>query len=111
MTDDAATVAALGTTDRSGPAAAETLRLYVRDWTAFETWCAAMRRTPLPADPAAVAAFLTEAAPSLSAGTLARRVSAVAPSAGIPRAMRAEPWPTSPGTASTVLLRRRAIGR
>ena len=60
------------------PASAETLRLYARDWTSFETWCAAMRRTPLPADPAAVAAFLTEAAPSLSAGALARRASAIA---------------------------------
>jgi site-specific recombinase XerC len=37
-----------------------------------------MRRTPLPADPAAVAAFLTEAAPRLSAGALARRASAIA---------------------------------
>jgi hypothetical protein len=60
------------------PASAETLRLYARDWTAFETWCAAMRRAPLPADPAAVAAFLTAAAPRLSAGALARRASAIA---------------------------------
>jgi hypothetical protein len=37
-----------------------------------------MRRTPLPADPATVAAFLTEAAPRLSAGALARRASAIA---------------------------------
>jgi len=60
------------------PASAETLRLYARDWTAFETWCAAVRRAPLPADPAAVAAFLAEAAPRLSAGALARRASAIA---------------------------------
>jgi site-specific recombinase XerC len=37
-----------------------------------------MRRAPLPADPAAVAAFLTEAASRLSAGALARRTSAIA---------------------------------
>jgi site-specific recombinase XerC len=60
------------------PASAETLRLYARDWSAFETWCAATGRTALPADPAAVAAFLTEAAPRLSAGALARRTSAIA---------------------------------
>ncbi len=59
-------------------ASAETLRLYARDWTAFETWCAAMRQTALPADPVAVAAFLTEAAPRLSFGALARRASAIA---------------------------------
>ena len=60
------------------PVSAETLRLYARDWTAFETWCAAMRRTPLPADPATVTAFLAEAVPRLSAGALARRASAIA---------------------------------
>jgi hypothetical protein len=60
------------------PASPETLRLYARDWTAFESWCAAAGQTPLPADPATVATFLAEAAPSLSAGGLARRVSAIA---------------------------------
>jgi len=56
----------------------ETQRLYVRDWTAFETWCAASGQTPLPASAATVAAFLATATPSLSAGTLTRRVSAIA---------------------------------
>jgi hypothetical protein len=60
------------------PAAAETLRLYALDWTSFETWCTAAGVTPLPATAATVAAFLTEAAASLSAGTLARRASAIA---------------------------------
>jgi site-specific recombinase XerC len=57
---------------------AETQRLYLRDWSTFETWCAATGRTALPADPVAIASFLTEAAPRLSAGALARRVSAIA---------------------------------
>jgi integrase len=83
MTDDQASVAMPTTADGSEPdpprpASAETLRLYARDWMAFETWCAAVGRTALPADPAAVAAFLTEAAPRLSAGALARRASAIA---------------------------------
>ena len=86
MTDHEAAAQAATAAHHSGPdppsairpASAETLRLYARDWTSFETWCAAMRRTPLPAEPAAVAAFLTEAAPSLSAGALARRASAIA---------------------------------
>lgn len=86
MTDDGAAASVPPAAHHGGPdppsatrpASAETLRLYARDWTAFETWCAAMRWTPLPADPAAVAAFLTEASPRLSAGALARRASAIA---------------------------------
>jgi site-specific recombinase XerC len=86
MNDHAATAAQRSQPDPPAPpacarspvrsACAETLRLYARDWSTFETWCAAT--TALPADPAAVAAFLTEAAPRLSAGALARRVSAIA---------------------------------
>jgi site-specific recombinase XerC len=56
----------------------ETRRLYARDWAAFETWCAATRQTALPASAATVAAFLAEAVPGRSVGTLARRVSAIA---------------------------------
>jgi site-specific recombinase XerC len=88
MSDHAATTAQHSQPDPPAPpararspvraASAETLRLYARDWSTFETWCAATGRTALPADPAAVAAFLTEAAPRLSAGALARRVSAIA---------------------------------
>jgi hypothetical protein len=50
----------------------------VRDWTAFETWCAANGQTPLPASAATIAAFLAATTPNLSAGTLTRRVSAIA---------------------------------
>jgi site-specific recombinase XerC len=59
-------------------AAPETLRLYARDWAAFEAWCATSGRTVLPATAATVVAFLSEAAPGLSAGALARRASAIA---------------------------------
>jgi hypothetical protein len=81
MTDHAATAAQHRRPDPPASvrsASAATLRLYARDWTAFETWCAATGRTALPADPATVAAFLSEAAPRLSAGALARRTSAIA---------------------------------
>jgi site-specific recombinase XerC len=92
VTDDETAATARAADHRSGPdppppsrarspvrpAGAETRRLYARDWISFETWCAAMQRTPLPASAATVAAFLTEAAPSLSAGALARRASAIA---------------------------------
>jgi site-specific recombinase XerC len=83
MTDDDATVAAghpSGTDPPSPrrPGNPETLRLYALDWISFETWCAAIGRTALPATAATVAAFLTEAAPGLSAGALARRASAIA---------------------------------
>jgi site-specific recombinase XerD len=60
------------------PESPETWRLYARDWAAFETWCAATRQTALPASAATVAAFLAEAVPGRSVGTLARRVSAIA---------------------------------
>jgi site-specific recombinase XerC len=60
------------------PESPETRRLYARDWTAFTTWCAASGQAPLPASAAAVAAFLAQAGPRHSFGTLARRVSAIA---------------------------------
>ena len=60
-----------------GPASPETLRLYAVDWTAFETWCATAGQAALPADAATIAAFLSAGTASLSAGALARRVSAI----------------------------------
>jgi site-specific recombinase XerC len=84
MTDDqATTLARADPPDRPAPASAppgspETRRLYTRDWAAFTTWCAASGQTPLPASAATVAAFLAQAGPRHSAGTLARRVSAIA---------------------------------
>jgi site-specific recombinase XerC len=84
MTDDHAPALAHADRHHEGdlppvrPSNPETLRLYALDWAAFETWCAAAGRISLPAEPATVVAFLTEAAPNLSAGALARRASAIA---------------------------------
>jgi site-specific recombinase XerC len=83
MTDE---TAALAQADRRNepdspsvrPGNPETLRLYARDWMAFETWCATTGQTPLPASAATIVAFLSAGTPSLSAGTLARRASAIA---------------------------------
>jgi site-specific recombinase XerC len=84
VTDDQAAAPAHADRHNAGnpppvrPGNPETRRLYVRDWTAFTTWCAVTGQTPLPAGAATIAAFLAAAAPGLSAGTLARRVSAIA---------------------------------
>jgi hypothetical protein len=84
MADDQATTRAPagfpdGPAPRSTrPESPETRRLYARDWTAFETWCAATRQTALPASAATVAAFLAQTGPRHSIGTLARQVSAIA---------------------------------
>ena len=45
------------------PVSPETQRLYKANWASFEDWCGGRALTTLPADPATVAAFLTEAAP------------------------------------------------
>jgi site-specific recombinase XerC len=86
MTDDETAATARAAAHPSGPdppsprrpGNPETRRLYALDWTAFELWCAAAGRISLPATAATVVAFLTEAAPGLSAGALARRASAIA---------------------------------
>ena len=57
--------------------AAETRRLYARDWEAFEAWCATWGRTPLPASPGTAAAYLAPLARRLAAGTLARHAAAL----------------------------------
>ncbi len=58
--------------------AAETERLYRADWRAFTAWCITAGLCPLPATPAAVAAFLADAVPRLSPGALTRRAAAIA---------------------------------
>ena len=60
------------------PVSPETQRLYKADWASFEDWCGARALTTLPADPATVAAFLTEAARSVGTGALGRRAAAIA---------------------------------
>jgi site-specific recombinase XerD len=60
------------------PPAAETVRLYASDWTAFVRWCPAAARAPLPADPDTITAYLASLAETMSYGTLMRRLAAIA---------------------------------
>jgi hypothetical protein len=60
------------------PVSPETQRLYKTDWASFEDWCSVRALTTLPANPATVASFLTEAATTVGAGALARRAAAIA---------------------------------
>jgi integrase len=62
---------------RRRPPAPETMRLYAGDWAAFVTWCRNVQRSPLPAEPAAIAAYLGTLAGRLSHGSLSRRVAAI----------------------------------
>jgi len=59
------------------PQAAETRRLYARDWAAFEAWCATWERTPLPASPGTAAAYLALLARRFAPGALARHAAAL----------------------------------
>ncbi len=61
----------------AAPHAPETRRLYARDWTAFEAWCATLGRTPLPASPGTAAAYLALLARRLAPGALARHAAAL----------------------------------
>ncbi len=47
-------------------AAANTRRAYAADWRRFTGWAAARGHTPLPADPAVIAAYLTDAAAAVT---------------------------------------------
>ena len=61
--------------------ATETRRLYATDWRAFVAWCRQHRQTSLPTAPETVAAYLASLVDQpepLSAGTLSRRVAAIA---------------------------------
>jgi len=58
--------------------AANTLRAYAHDWTAFREWCAARSLSSLPADPETVGAYLAQAGEGFSSSTLRRRVAAIA---------------------------------
>ena len=57
--------------------APETKRAYAADWAHFTTWCHAAGCTPLPAEPAAVAAYLAAMAPLYSRAALERRLAAI----------------------------------
>jgi site-specific recombinase XerD len=57
--------------------AENTLRAYRSDWTAFEKFCREREVTSLPASPATVAAYAAEAARTLKANTVERRLTAI----------------------------------
>jgi site-specific recombinase XerD len=57
--------------------APETRRAYAADWAHFSAWCRAAGCTPLPAEPAAVAAYLASMAPLYSRAALERRLAAI----------------------------------
>ena len=64
--------------DYAGDALApHTLRAYAADWQHFVSWCAAAACDPLPAAPAAVAAYLAAIAPGYSRSALHRRLAAI----------------------------------
>jgi integrase len=57
--------------------APETRRAYAADWAHFAAWCRAAGCSPLPAEPAAVAAYLAALAPLYSRAALERRLAAI----------------------------------
>jgi site-specific recombinase XerD len=58
--------------------AAATRKAYASDWRIFSAWCADQGLTSLPAEPAAVAAFIAaEASKGVKASTLGRRIAAI----------------------------------
>jgi len=63
---------------RAASQAAETRRLYAGDWAAFNAWCVRHGQVPLPATPAAVAAYLGSLSATLKHGAVARRAAAIA---------------------------------
>lgn len=57
--------------------AENTRRAYGADWRDFESWCASVGTSPLPAEAATLALYLTARAPELAVSTLARRLAAI----------------------------------
>jgi site-specific recombinase XerD len=57
--------------------ARNTARAYGSDWADFTSWCASVGASPLPAEAATVALYLTARATTLRVSTLARRIAAV----------------------------------
>ena len=58
--------------------AESTLRGYRSDWREFCWWCEGPGLTPLPASPETVAAYIAECAGRLKAGSIQRRLTAIA---------------------------------
>ncbi len=78
--DDLATAPEGGLSPASAgrPRAAETVRLYARDWSAFCRWCRKQDVLALPATPGTVAAYLAGCAETVGPGALRRRLAAIA---------------------------------
>jgi integrase len=55
-----------------------TERAYRADWADFLAWCESVGRTPLPAEPITIGAYLSDRSGTLKVSTLARRVAAIA---------------------------------
>jgi integrase len=68
--------------------APETRRAYAADWAHFTSWCREAGCDPLPAEPAAVAAYLAAQAPLYSRSALERRLAAI----GHAHRLRELPW-------------------
>ncbi|MCO6417954.1 site-specific integrase [Siccirubricoccus sp. KC 17139] len=68
--------------------APETRRAYAADWAHFTAWCQQAGCAPLPAEPAAVAAYLAALAPLYSRAALERRLAAI----GQAHRLRELPW-------------------
>jgi integrase len=68
--------------------AVNTRRAYGADWRDFTSWCASVGASPLPAEAATIALYLTARASELAASSLARRLAAIR------RAHRAADLPT-----------------
>ena len=58
--------------------AENTLRGYQSDWREFCAWCERQNACPLPAEPETVAAYIAECAGRLKAGSVQRRLNAIA---------------------------------
>src|SRR5438128_1899672 len=78
--------------------AANTWRGYRSDWAAFTAWCAANRRSALPADAGTVAEYLADNADLLKVATLQRRLAVIS------KAHRAAGLP-SPASMSHVIVK------
>lgn len=73
-------------TFRRGRWAPHTQQLYEQSWRDWLTWCEATRTTPLPAEPAAIAAFIVERAETLSTSSISLRIQAIVNAHKIARA-------------------------
>lgn len=84
-----------------------TLRGYQSDWRDFCAWCEAHSLCPLPSGPEAVASYIADCAGRLKAGSIQRRLNAIAEAH---KAMGLESPTHSPIVANTMKGIRRTLG-